>query len=420
MQAVKAAYASGQEFGTILRVLLEQLGDPQDWTLGLIYVTDPLASDLGEIIELLQEATGIKQWAGTIGVGILCMTGQEGDPGAEYHDVPAISVLVAKVPESDFCLFEAPSCNVDAIFQNHGAWIRSRYPGFGIVHGDPRNPAVLEAIDDLGRDSGSFLVGGLSAAPSLIETDDTEGSLDAFRSQSADGYTPPEQTAPERQQPAQAALTALDPDQVAGHLSSNGITGVLFAGALETVTGLSQGCMPIGPSREVTEASRNIMISLDNRPTLTSFLEDVGPEIAADLQQVAGRIYAALPIEGSDNSDYLVRNLLAIDPNDGWIAIAEEVAEGDQVMFCIRDQESARADMWRMLEKVQSRCSRKPRAGLYYSCIARGPSLFDPTLSELSMIRSVLGDFPLIGFFGNGEISNSRVYGYTGILTLFL
>jgi small ligand-binding sensory domain FIST len=33
-------------------------------------------------------------------------------------------------------------------------------------------------------------------------------------------------------------------------------------------------------------------------------------------------------------------------------------------------------------------------------------------------IRRQLGDIPLTGFFANGEISNNRLYGYTGVLTL--
>jgi small ligand-binding sensory domain FIST len=35
------------------------------------------------------------------------------------------------------------------------------------------------------------------------------------------------------------------------------------------------------------------------------------------------------------------------------------------------------------------------------------------------MIRKTLGDFPLTGFFANGEIHHNRLYGYTGVLTLF-
>jgi small ligand-binding sensory domain FIST len=37
----------------------------------------------------------------------------------------------------------------------------------------------------------------------------------------------------------------------------------------------------------------------------------------------------------------------------------------------------------------------------------------------MQAIRRVFGDIPIVGFFGNGEISNDRVYGYTGVLTLF-
>ncbi|MEO8166130.1 MAG: histidine kinase, partial [Betaproteobacteria bacterium] len=51
--------------------------------------------------------------------------------------------------------------------------------------------------------------------------------------------------------------------------------------------------------------------------------------------------------------------------------------------------------------------------------VGRGPNLFGGT-GEVDMIAEALGDFPLAGFFCNGEISHNRLYGYTGVLTLFL
>ena len=62
----------------------------------------------------------------------------------------------------------------------------------------------------------------------------------------------------------------------------------------------------------------------------------------------------------------------------------------------------------------------RPRGGLYYSCVGRGPNLFGGESEEANMIREALGEFPLVGFFCNGEISHNRLYGYTGVLTLFL
>ncbi|SVB66682.1 uncharacterized protein METZ01_LOCUS219536, partial [marine metagenome] len=40
--------------------------------------------------------------------------------------------------------------------------------------------------------------------------------------------------------------------------------------------------------------------------------------------------------------------------------------------------------------------------------------------NEMTLIQRELGDVPLVGFFANGEIGHRRLYGYTGVLTLFL
>jgi small ligand-binding sensory domain FIST len=76
--------------------------------------------------------------------------------------------------------------------------------------------------------------------------------------------------------------------------------------------------------------------------------------------------------------------------------------------------------MQRMLDSIRKGLYAPARGALYYSCIARGASLFGPTSEELKTIRAALGDVPLVGFFCNGEISHNRLYGYTGVLTLFL
>jgi small ligand-binding sensory domain FIST len=44
----------------------------------------------------------------------------------------------------------------------------------------------------------------------------------------------------------------------------------------------------------------------------------------------------------------------------------------------------------------------------------------DETNGELGLVQEVIGDIPLVGFYANGEISNHRLYGYTGVLILFI
>jgi small ligand-binding sensory domain FIST len=76
--------------------------------------------------------------------------------------------------------------------------------------------------------------------------------------------------------------------------------------------------------------------------------------------------------------------------------------------------------MQRMLSNLKSRLSGPPRGGIYISCVGRGQHLFGESGREMEMISEALGDIPLAGFYANGEIAGQNLYGYTGVLTLFL
>ena len=251
-------------------------------------------------------------------------------------------------------------------------------PNFAIVHADPQIRHIADLVSRLaGKVESGFLVGGLTSS----------------RRQNL---------------------------QVADGVVEGGLSGVSFADSVTVATRLTQGCMPIGPKRVITTCQQNVIISLDGRPALDVFKEDIGEAGARDLNRLGGHIFAGLPIAGSDTGDYLVRNLVGIDPANKLIAIGEMVQPGSSVMFCRRDSKTANEDMARMLESIRKGMYARPRGGIYYSCLGRGASLFGPNSEELRMIRDTLGDFPLVGFFCNGEISHNRLYGYTGVLTLFV
>jgi small ligand-binding sensory domain FIST len=38
----------------------------------------------------------------------------------------------------------------------------------------------------------------------------------------------------------------------------------------------------------------------------------------------------------------------------------------------------------------------------------------------MQWVRLALGDVPLIGFFASGEIASQQLYGYSGVLTVFV
>ena len=344
---------------------------PEGASLGFLYVTESLADHLGSILTFLRERTRVEHWVGSVGLGV-CGSGRE------YFQVPAVSALVASWPEGAFRVFGPPTAGGRALGAAEADWLAKTHPTFGVVHGDPRDGRVVQSLAALSAEAGLFLVGGLAAA------------------------------------------SVAAPRQIAERVVEGGLSGVVLSPEISVATALSQGCSPIGPVRRVTAARENVIMEIEDRPALDVFKEDIGELLARDLRKVSGRIFAGIPVRGSDTGDYLVRNLLAIDAERGWIAIAERMAPGDPLMFCRRDAASALEDLRRMLDGLKRRIQEPPKAGLYFSCIARGPNLFGADSEELRTIRDALGDFPLAGFFGNGEIAHDRLYGYTGVLALFL
>ena len=260
---------------------------------------------------------------------------------------------------------------------NLSNWLEA-VPPLIVTHADPRNQNVPRLIEELSQKTNGFLIGGLT---------------------SSNGPHP----------------------QLADKVAEGELSGVMVS--LEKVpvaTAHTQGCSPIGSVHQITASEANILIELDGRPALEVFKEDIGEILARDLRKVSGYIFAAIPVSGSDTGDYLVRNLTGIDPDQGLVAIGANIEQGDTIMFCRRDHDSAVKDMRRMLNDLKKRTANSPiKGGLYYSCCARGPSQFGVNSEELGIIKEELGEFPLVGFFANGEISNNRLYGYTGVLTLF-
>lgn len=376
-----AASAEGAEWAQVVRACLDRLGDVTGCNLGILYVSDALSGDAAHILKLLRGTTGIRDWVGTVGIGVL-------GAGVEHFDRPAIAVMAARLPESAFRVFPSVDGDLEPMRRAAGGWLDRHGAALGLVHADPRNQRLADLVGSVAESTGAFLVGGL-----------TSSRGDHF---------------PQFAPPASAATGTEGP------VSEGGLSGVLFAPEVALATKLTQGCTPIGPPRTITACEDNVILEIDGRPALDVFKEDIGEELARDLRQVAGAIFAGLPIPGSDTGDYMVRDLVAIDPRTGWIAIGERVESGKPVLFARRDRPSAEADMARMLANLKKRLPGPPKGGVYVSCIARGPNLFGSDSEELKIIHAALGDFPLVGFFGAGEISHNRLYGYTGVLTLFV
>lgn len=371
MQRFALAHTTGIEPEELIADCARQFGPlPDTASLGFLYVSDALAPRLEELLEGLRDVTGVAHWVGTVGIAISAT-------GREYYDAPAVCALVGDFPPGSFRMMPMIDNDPSHYLAMHQNWLHRDEAVVGLIHGDPNNPRTPQLLSSLADAVPNlFMFGGLTS--------------------SQNGYF-----------------------QLADLVTSGGLSGVLFSPEVAVVTGHSQGCTPIGPRHRITRSDRNFVIELDNQPALKIMKADIGEVLARDFGRVGGYIFAGLPVPGSDDEDYLIRNLVGVDQSRQIIAIGDYAEEGHELMFCRRDGNTARDDLERMLSDVENRFPGKPRGGIYISCVGRGRYQFGEDSAELRMIQDALGDVPLVGFFANGEIFRNRLYGFTGVLTLF-
>ena len=353
-------------------------------TLGFAYFTDHYAAFAEALLAALRERWPGVAWVGSVGVGV-CAS------GVEYFDEPALVLMLAALPAGRFEVFS-------------GARKLQRIePYSALVHADPATPDLAELIVEMSdRTTSGYLFGGLASSRG-------------------------------------AAV------HIADGVWQGGLSGVAFTEDVALVSRVTQGCQPVGPTREVTACERNIIVELDGQPALPSLLADLGLPALDDPRQALPRLRATLVgVTGSASApvapasagatqsrhrafgdDVRVRHLIGLDPGRRAVAVAELLQPGMRVAFCQRDVAAARRDLVRICSEIRDELdsadgpARRILGALYVSCAGRGGPHFGGPSAELKIVQYALGEVPLAGFFAGGEIAHQHLYGYTGVLTVF-
>jgi small ligand-binding sensory domain FIST len=388
MQAFAVGHATHPDAASALALAAAQVdaalsqGKPaqrQVPTLGFLYFTDHYAGAAASLLADVQARWPGVAWVGAVGVGVAAT-------GVEYFDEPGLALMLAALPPSHFEVFS-------------GARPLSRVaPYTALVHADAATPDIDELIKEMSRRTlTGYLFGGLA---------------------SGRGRTV----------------------HIADAVLQGGLSGVAFSKDVTLISRVSQGCQPIGPTRMVTRAERNVVVELDGRSALPLLLADLQIANLDNPREVMPRLQATLvglssasePFDGERRSpragqfgpDTRVRHLVGLDPGREAVAVADMVEPGMQLAFCTRNAQAARRDLVRICaeirDEVESALTPQRMAGaIYVSCNGRGGAHFGGPSAELQVVQHALGDVPLVGFFAAGEIARHHLYGYTGVLTVF-
>jgi len=351
-------------------------------TLGFVYFTDRYVAHAEALLAALRARWPGVSWVGCVGIGVAAS-------GVEYFDEPALVLMLAALPRGRFQVFS-------------GARKLQGFEAYSaLVHADPATPDLAELITEMSdRTASGYLFGGLASSRA--------GNV-----------------------------------HIADGVWQGGLSGVAFSADVALVSRVTQGCQPVGPTREITACERNVVVELDGEPALPCLMGDLGLPTLDDPRQALPRLRATLvgvtdagtsTAGGATDtlarhrafgSDVRVRHLVGLDPGRGAVAVAELLRPGMRIAFCQRDTAAARRDLVRICSEIRDEIESHAEAGrrilgaVYVSCAGRGGPHFGGPSAELKIVQHALGEVPLAGFFAGGEIARHHLYGYTGVLTVF-
>ncbi|MBF0177136.1 MAG: FIST C-terminal domain-containing protein [Magnetococcales bacterium] len=384
--SVKEATSLADAMGLAILDIREQL-DQQTPDLALVFVSSLYQAASKNVPELLQNGLQPRHWIGCSAHGVI-------GGGHEVEFRPAVSITAAVLPDVRLRVFHM------------------EYPDLGTLGWDSGN--WQELTGTLSDQPAQFL---LLADPFSFNADHCMRQMDIIYPGApkvggmASGGTGPG-----------GNLLWTD-----GRLDHSGLTGIALQGNIRIDTVVTQGCRPIGNPMFVTRQRENILQELDGRRPDEILAELIKESAEKDQHLVHGALFLGLAMVPAQVTyrpgDFLIRNLMGLNPESGALTVGGVLEPFQVVQFHVRDAKSSREDLIRLLREYQQREPISPKGSVVFSCLGRGSNLFGRADHDTDLFRQFLGNVPLGGFFGNGEIGpvagKTFLHGYTSSFGLF-
>ncbi len=202
----------------------------------------------------------------------------------------------------------------------------------------------------------------------------------------------------------------------------SGASVLLVSGDTEVQPLVSQGCRPIGQPLTVTESNGNRIDTLGNRSPLDRLREIAEQLDDGDRKLLSQGVFMGRVIDEHHSDfgpgDFLIRSVMGGDRESGALIITDEAPVGSTVQFHLRDANSARDDLTKLLADA------KPADGaLLFTCNGRGRKLYGYPDVDAKTIATSIDSTAIAGMFSAGEIGpiggRSAIHSFTASAALF-
>jgi small ligand-binding sensory domain FIST len=208
----------------------------------------------------------------------------------------------------------------------------------------------------------------------------------------------------------------------------SGAITLALTGNIQVDTVVAQGCRPIGDPMFVTGSHENLIREIDGhvpRDVLADLYEQLP---TMDRELLSQSLFLGIAMRNDVSQyvpgDFLIRNILGMDPQSGALWVSTHVRENSVIQFHLRDAATSAFDLERSLTAYRSSPLFAPCSGaLLFSCTGRGAGLYGQEDHDSNAFRRMIADVPIGGCFCNGEIGpvlhTTYLHGYTSAFAMF-
>jgi hypothetical protein len=173
--------------------------------------------------------------------------------------------------------------------------------------------------------------------------------------------------------------------------------------------GVEHGWRAVGEPMVVTASVGNRVLTLDDQPALTAYLQrlDAPPEVRADADAFT-RFAITHPLGLTRRSGDEVRFVAGADFDEGSLNCIAALPQGSLAWIMEGDSDSVLEATTVACERALSELDGQPPLGLFaFDCIARKGVLGEGVESEVSRIATFAAGAPVAGFYTYGEIART-------------
>jgi len=381
--------------------------------LGFVFISSAFASEYSRLMPLLAEQLPNVSLIGCGGAGVVGMGQYE--RAREIEGDPALSLTLAYLPNVEVQTFHLAPETLPDLDSPPDAWIDligvspAEQPHF-VLLADPASSRINDLLQGLDfAYAGATKIGGLAS-----------GSFGN-------------------------AGAGLFCDH---RLYREGAVGVALSGNIALDAIVAQGCRPIGQPFLVAEGERNIMLALEAQTDTSTELVGGGAvvsqkgtplEMLQDLIQNLSeedRLLAQHSLfvgvaqsefkQTLEQGDFLIRQLIGVDPRVGAIAIGDRIRPGQRIQFHLRDANASAEDLEMLLSRYKldhPGAATQAIGALMFACVGRGEGLYGQSDFDSDLFARYIPDTPISGFFCGGEVGpvggSTFLHGYTSVFGIF-